>query len=58
MAKVRQIQAGKGTSDGGAGNYTSEQLTSITGSKEEEHAYLASLNNIEASDLAHPQGNP
>ena len=57
-AKVRQIQAGEGTPDGGTGNYTTEQLTFIAGSQEEEHAYLASLNNVEALDPAVPQGDP
>ena len=44
-AKVRQIQAGEGSPDGGPGKFTSEQLTSIASRKEEVHAYHASLDN-------------
>ena len=58
LAKVRQIQAGEGTPDGGTGNYTTKQLTSIAGSQEKKHAYLTSLNNVEASNPTVLQGNP
>ena len=53
--KVRQIQAGKGSPDVGPGNFASKQLTSIAGSKEEKHAYLASLDNKEHDLLGDPR---
>ena len=54
-AKVRQIQAGEGFPDGGPGNFTSEQLTSIASRKEEVHAYHASLDNAGHDPLGNPQ---
>ena len=53
-AKVRQIRAGEGSPDGGPGNFTSEQLTSITSRKEEVHTYHASLNYAGHDPLGDP----
>ena len=57
-AKVRQIQTGEGTSDGGLGTFSSQQLTSIAEGKVEEHAYLATLANATAPDSPDPGGDP
>ena len=54
-AKVRQIQAGEGSPDGGPGSFTSEQLTSIASRKEKAHAYLASLDNEGHDPLGDPR---
>ena len=55
LAKVRQIQAGEGSPDGGPGNFTSEQLTSIASRKEKVYAYLASLDNEGHDLLSNPR---
>ena len=57
-AKVRQIQTGEGTSDGGLGTFSSQQLMSIAEGKVEEHTYLATLTNAAAPDLPDPGGDP
>ena len=57
-AKVRQIQTGEGTSDGGLNTFSSQQLTSITEGKVEEHTYLTTLDNAAAPDLLDLGGNP
>ena len=53
--KMRQIQAGEGSPDGGPGNFTSEQLTSIASRKEEVHAYHASLDYAGHNPLGDPR---
>ena len=54
-AKMRQIQAGEGSPDGGPGNFTSKQLTLIASRKEEVHAYHTSLDYAGHDPLGNPQ---